>query len=311
MISALLSKTKRLVSALLIFISLPSCVEEFDFSYAFQRQLVLNCLLENSPKQSLSLSYNMRLGSNKEKEIPESVAVKLYKDSEFVGEFLHEQEDVWTLDYTPVSGAEYRIEVCDLSGKILLSATTEMPVEKPLVFGDYWNPREPVVYGRQTHPAGPVWIYVLCSDNGKLLVSPEIGTTHPYVDDFNSNGEIEYQKWQFGTSDHHSIVSVAGTCSLHYSYIRIRQTRDDAYTSGDNEAFFLYAKETGDWIVELSVSESYDRYLQSSFQKMKDVSKDDIVSRLQEDIVYSNISGGLGIFGAVAKTVFEVLNMYG
>ena len=51
----------------------------------------------------------------------------------------------------------------------------------------------------------------------------------------------------------------------------------------------------------MSISEEYDRYLKSSYQKMINYKTGAFYDFLEEDVIYSNINGGLGIFGACSE----------
>ena len=60
-------------------------------------------------------------------------------------------------------------------------------------------------------------------------------------------------------------------------------------------------------IVVRSVSPEYDSYLKSALEKMHaHISSEDPTSWLEEVDTYSNIEGGLGIFGAWADRVLYI-----
>ncbi len=286
----------RLAALLLAALPLASCVEDIDLSSRYERKVVVNCVLEDSDTQTLSLSYNSVVGSFSHDEITDA-DVTLSCDREEVGRFEHKSYMRWELAYTPEAGREYTLTV-RVPGHEDITASTVMP--RACGLSKIRNKGgQSIRFFSQRGVASPYWIFHLSQQTEEYDPAPkvsytdrlidDIGTDHPGVDDFNAFDEMMFA----GTG-------LVGTTRSHMAYLRI-------VPDGDMDSFKVEGQFTSTLVVFRFPSEEYDRYMRSSILKMMSHTDDTDPSRWFEEVsVYSNISGGLGIFGAVADTVIQI-----
>lgn len=286
----------RLAVLSLAALPLASCVEDIDLDREYERKVVVNCVLEDSDTQTLSLSYNSAVGSFSHEEITDA-EVMLSCDGVEVGRFVHKSYMRWELAYTPEAGREYTLTV-RVSGHEDITASTVMPRARGLSKIRNAGGRS-IRYFSQRGVASPYWIFHLSQQTEEYDPDPkvsytdrlidDIGTNHPDVDDFNAFDEMMFA----GTG-------LVGTTRSHMSYLRI-------VPNGDVGSFGVEGDFTGTLVVFRFPSVEYDRYMRSSILKMMSHTDETDPSRWFEEVsVYSNIPGGLGIFGAVADTMIQI-----
>lgn len=286
----------RLAALPLAILTLAACVENIDLRREYARKVVVNCVLEDTDTQTLSLSYNTEAGSFHYDEVTDA-EVSLSCDGEEVGRFEHKSYMRWELAYAPEAGREYTLTV-RVPGYEDITASTVMPRARGL--SKIRNEGDDLIrYFSQRGVASPYWIFHLSQQTQDYEPDPkvgvsdylreEIGTDHPGVDDFNA-----YDDMMFAGSE------LVGTTRSHMAYLRI-------VPDGDIGRFAVEGWFSGTLVVFRFPSEEYDKYLRSSILKMMSHIDDTDPSRWFEEVsVYSNVSGGLGIFGAFADTVIQI-----
>lgn len=310
-----------------LMILLPSCVREVDFSAAHQKKVVLHCIIHtyggydrpsypgfapdysvyamSSSTQRLYMYYN---APNGEKEYLPEAKARLWDDetNELLAEFTRVSEEEWKADYLP----PYKIideEVNEYS--IHLRLEVEIPGEETLVARSClerrintkaWEYHHAVQGGyyylqRDEFP-GPVWLLpeaveAIRTRNGLVTSNYEyvkhipissLQTNYIYADPFNFADE----RFLYGirvlpdnrVGDGH-ITMTMGTP---------QQERIDNFHS---RVYLTYTNLT-------YVSEEYDKYLKDAIvYRIRHDNVNDPLKHLYEDQVFTNIEGGIGVFG--------------
>ena len=267
---------RRTVFALLSCLLAVSCIENVDFGPELRRKLTVNCILSgNDSIQKLDLKYSGSVG-DMFYDAPEEADVRLYADGAEVGRFEKESFARWTLDLEPEAGTTYRLEV-KVPGEGEFSAETVMPAPAPVVKRGYSS--DQLKTYAQLHGAPPFWMFITRGNS----LERRIATNHPYVDGFNALDYIIFT--DFGGNGHYP---------EHLGYLRIGETDFE-----DEMQFYVEGFQNNVVLVARAVSPEYDRYLKSSLTKaMAYLDVNDPTRYLEENTVYCNIEGGLGIFGA-------------
>ncbi len=284
------------------FLPIVSCTEDIDFSSEFEDKVTVNLILENKETQELTLCHNTEPGYFRYEEITDA-DVRLFDGEMEVGRFTHERRITWKLDYRPRAGHRYRLSV-KVPGFEDISAETTMPnnvqikrVRNRLTTTDNHK------YFSQTEPAPPFWVFtmtrnefdvILTRDTVRIesgdLLDDHIGTNHFAVDNFNMGDELMFS--EFG---------MPGESFGHLGYLRIQETD---HSVDYPVTFFIEARMRNAIVVFRAASNEYDKYMKSSIIKANAyMAEDDPTAYFEENVVYSNIKGGLGIFAACSDTL--------
>lgn len=272
-----------------IVLILSSCVRDIDIEPGYKEKVVVNCLLYNDTVQKLSITKSVKITDSYTFLEIRDADITLYKENEVVGKFSRVGYDNWRIKYTPIAGSKYSLKVV-LSNGTTLTASTTMPARTQI------NPSSTPStyvskYFRQYSADWPLWIYALSTSQVNVLKpSPddglltEIGTNHPYVDNFTKIGSL-------------SAYVNESTTPAYKRYIRISEfaLNSDPYIEFCIQAGY---SNTG-FIMFRTASAEYDKYLKSSIEKIIMVqNEDDPVQWFDEESIYTNIVNGSGIFGA-------------
>lgn len=280
-----------------------SCVETIDFSKALERKLVVNCILTTGKEQTLRVSFNDEVGSYMF-VVPEDVDASLFCDGSEVGKFRKVAKgEEWKLEHEPVPGGKYRLSV-SVPGWDVVTAETTFPQSSPPVFR-YKSESNLQRSFIQTGETSSFWVFVMnqpVEEWNILMRNPHasekdhlcenIGTDYPGVDGFNALTEPVTVSY-----------GVEGKTIRHYIYLRMAPTVAQyplrfSLEWPDFEGSLVYFR---------SVSEEYDRYLKTSLQKVLAVqNEEDPTYWFDEGKVFSNVNGGLGIFGAYCDYVVQI-----
>ena len=323
MISKILN---RLSLVCLLSVVFCSCVREVSLDVDEQSQIVVECVLlweyvdwfvpvlyekqdtrslkdeileERNTRQVLRLSKTK--GASKLTYEPVTDARAILIDltaSAEIGEFERTEDDIWTLDYVPVLGHKYRLEV-SVPGYDLIYAEQTMPCHYD-EFGYVWD-----------NPSGPWWVYVLCIKDNEVTIVDEL-CTDLTADNFNLTGKVydsykSYVDFDYAYKHAPYFPHLDG-CAMHYRYLRFP---DEVSTN----AFFdlndylshisfndIYYKGATYIMVSSRVSEDYDRYLKEAFHYSYLYNESaDLSSIYVRDDMSTNIHGALGVFGAQAS----------
>ena len=292
--------------AVAAFWATAACIKDIDWETDYQKQPVVNCVLCPDEVQTLRLSYNNVAGSNIFRDFQpiEHATATLWCNGAAVGTFKDNRYGRYRLDYRPVPGAFYRLEV-RLEDGTELSAETSFPKTVSVNLDPDRKGDNFCRFFIQEDVRDPYWIFHLNRDEDILYFPPsvtgddhlvtKIGTDHPDRDDFNTTGPLMF-------SD--VMGSTKGKTLEHLAYLRIVPKSDKEPVSFCVEGLMNPMRVL---IVVRSVSPEYDSYLKSALEKMHaHISSEDPTSWLEEVDTYSNIEGGLGIFGAWADRVLYI-----
>lgn len=323
---------KRLivVCALSSMIALTGCVETIVMDPGEKDlPVMVNCLLTpDSNVQTLYLQYVK--GKSANEYIPITDA-KVYVTAVFVSRldtlhFHYVDENRWESEDDPskrISGGKHYKLTVEIPGQSAIQAETTSPIAyRPALRTDLHEVHSmdyhSMYYQIEQFPTdkshietSPVWVFA----KGKLKTFeqcdeyyPFIVTDHPYADDFNINGQ-KFSDLSFsGDFDghcmsiswpaFHNMRRMMPELPLHDEYVRIEHLDTNRFhiLAGPIE----YPKEGEphqDHFVFSFVSDEYDEYLRSVYVKNRKT-EHDITSIYSTESVYSNIEGGVGIFGS-------------
>ena len=338
---------KRVLLWVLSVVSLmhTSCVSDVILDVGEKPQVVVECVLTDDDAQELYLHLT-KSASKVEIEPVADAVVQLYDltESRLVGQFTkQEEDDKWVLDYSAVPTHRYRLEV-NVPGYVTIYAEDTMPdmdiraVWYSHFFSDYYSyeyhsynyvvflleslPNHTYISGMNYNP-----------DKEGYEVAEQICTDYPYVDNFNLTGGIYAPQidtvYRNGYVYYESLYPDLIGSSLHRRYLRIPQNSELKkkwlIVSGDFQGEYNYELTTQMSLVNdgklpgsgcrkgyvsfMGVSESYDKYLQEAlyFQQLQESS--DMTSIYIRDNIYTNIIGGLGIFGAMKEEKMQWSNV--
>ena len=294
---------RRMLTVLAVgFLPIASCTENIDFSSEFEDKVTVNLILENKETQELTLCHNTEPGYFRYEEITDA-DVRLFDGETEVGRFTHERRMTWKLNYKPVAGHSYRLLI-KVPGINEISAETIMPENVQMKrFRADQATTDNHKYFSQLEPAPPYWVFVMTRDEFDILLTKDtvriesgdhlddyIGSNHFAVDNFNMGDELMFS--EFG---------MPGESFCHLGYLRIKETDNNVNYP---VTFFIEARMRNAIVVFRVASTEYDKYMKSSLIKANAYqAEDDPTAYFEENVVYSNIKGGLGIFAACSDTL--------
>lgn len=98
-----------------------------------------------------------------------------------------------------------------------------------------------------------------------------------------------------------SEFGMPGESFCHLGYLRIKETDNNVNYP---VTFFIEARMRNAIVVFRAASIEYDKYMKSSLIKANAYKvEDDPTASFEENVIYSNINGGLGIFAACSDTL--------
>lgn len=285
--------------------------------------VMVNCVLEaGREKQTLYLQYVK--GKSRSEYIPVENATVRMETSEGM---IREIEFKYVGDSKYEAGPEIQIGqsvtydlFVEIPGRETITARTTVPANDC----PYWDEKyiedssdtyiDLFFQRKNIQPSSPVWIFAgkgRHSENEPAQDRyPYLVTDHPYADNFNNTGLLfsdlsidggpdpedtnEYVKYAWlGTMKMRQMMP---GLPLHDGFIRIDHL--------DNKQFHLLAgplKYEALWHYDFYfVSEEYDKYLRSVYILDKQLDNN-YSSVFSIDNIYTNIEGGVGIFGAVFR----------
>ena len=289
--------------------------------------VMVNCLLTpDSDVQTLYLQYVKGKSANDYIPITEA---KVYVKSFFFTEKFHfhyVDGNRWESDKKypiPIEGGtHYRLTV-EIPGREPIQAETTCPIAyRPAYFTDLREVHSmdyhSMYYQIEQFPTdkshiktSPVWVFA--KGIHKTLEScdkyyPYIVTDHPYADDFNINGhkfselsfEGDFDGYNMAISwpAFHNMRRMMPELPLHDQFVRIEHLDTSRFhmLAGPIE-YPKVGEPHQDHFVFSFVSDEYDEYLRSVYVKNRKLDHD-ITRIYSTEGVYSNIEGGVGIFGS-------------
>lgn len=325
---------------LLLPILISSCVRDTTMS-ADEKHIVVECILSCDVQQVLHLNFTVP-ESALISPVPEAKAVLTDQQTgKEIGQFVKGEKDLWTLDYAAEPLHKYRLDI-DVPGYEHVFAEQTMPeqvdVQGRYTEGGTWSSNldllkfgnegfKGTVFQAYSLPAH-TWICGLNTNKttGEVEIADEILTDFPYIDNFNLTGEV------FDPA-HETIGSYNYLNGLpkHRQYLRTTHQVAAAKKMGDqtsmeeiNSSTFIlhgsffedpalsyrYYYETrlavGN-VLFTATSEDYDKYLSESVHYQQLQESSDMTSIYIRDNIFSNINGGIGIFGARTECTCDCL----
>ena len=288
--------------------------------------VMVNCLLTPDSKvQTLYLQYVKGKSANDYIPITEA---KVYVSSFFFttttkNYFHYVDGNRWESESFPVEGGRrYRLTV-EIPGREPIQAETTCPIAyRPAYFTDLHEVHSmdyhSMYYQIEQFPTdkshiktSPVWVFA--KGIHKTLEScdeyyPYIVTDHPYADDFNINGhkfselsfEGDFDGYNLAISwpAFHNMRRMMPELPLHDQFVRIEHLDTNRFhmLAGPIE-YPKVGEPHQDHFVFSFVSDEYDEYLRSVYVKNRKLDHD-FTRIYSTEGVYSNIEGGVGIFGS-------------
>ena len=280
-------------------IFLISCVKDIPVRKNGEGKVVVNCLLNNAPVQYLKLTYNNNLqdGSILYDEVKEA-DIQLFENNNLIGSFIKEGYAKWKLAYLPQSNASYTLKI-HIPGYTEITAATIMPPAAAITHNGTAADGFTRLFTQQKADY-PCWMFGLTNNKTSQGYIPEppglneslqnlIGSNHPFADQFNQQGTM-------------ADINPQALMPAYKYYIRLLKNN-----MPDTINFQVqYPIGNRSYVVFRNASDVYDEYLKTSLVKMLiHQSEDDPIRWFDENIVYSNIKNGLGIFGAYYETYFQ------
>lgn len=297
-----------------LLLSTLSCVRDTDLDAGEPPKVVVECVLSDEPLQVLHLSYTKSVSHPAYPPVGNAEARLLDLSSgERIGNFTYNPaQGRWELPYSAVPGHSYRLEV-EVAGQELIHARQEMPLSTldyeyiSMFSGGGDLPKEYKSYDmtvfrfRTIDAPAYCWIYgqVYHADTGSYEHVGKICTDYAYADPFNITGESYVP-----VNDSYPFLE--GT-ALHRDYLRIPLEADKV---GQGDAIFSHFVVSGSFsnqagtdgenarVNVIFVSAQYDRFLRDALQYAAQQESSSLADIYLRDNLYSNINGGIGIFGA-------------
>ena len=327
---------------MLLVTALTSCVKDVILDAKEDPLLAVYCVLTQDSTQTLKLSWTKGPSEAEAPRIAEATALltDLTVNQE-AGRFIRISENDWQLEYAAIPTHSYRLEVT-VPGHAPVWAEQTMPDEVPLFTHSgnelvrdkaypwlnldaehytsfiSWVEGVSVVevsadgmfYGFSSPCA--IWItaYYLDAESGLYIPVKTLCTDNSYVDNSNLTGDFMAA---VGPPEHfNSPDLVSGIYRENYlmgypyhrDYLRFPKRDDQTYICYAIDGDFNGKNILDNILFFTSMSEDYDRYLCEAYMQCSAEQSSDISSIYLRDNIYTNILGGLGIFGAATSTYF-------
>lgn len=311
---------------------LASCTRVVDLTPEGPARVVVNCVLSEDSVQTLSLSLT-DIATPAELSALEKAEVYLMDESikKNAGQFIRENDE-WHLQYSAVTMHTYRLSI-HIPGREVVEAVTTMP-SAPSVscYQEYPGMRDGTFdamemgtrYSIKSLPDGPVWVMGMNynSATGKHEPAGLIATSLISADSFNVTSII-YQRDESWKPIPAGPGYVGGRPQQLYQYVDGQPCYQKLFrippivetgprTAHDPFGFFSVAgtfegdyyfmdkpSETQGYVLFVSVSEEYDRFLKDSLAAiLQQEASNDYAALFSRDNIYTNVVNGTGVFGA-------------
>lgn len=326
---------KRILSntiVLLLPLVLCACVKDIVMDAGENPQVVVECVLTDEPIQTLYLTYSKGASRETAPELPEATATLTdLSESKEIGRFKRTPDGSWTLEYTPVAQHRYRLDV-SVPGHDPIWAEQTMPDRPPVesykltIEGSYKIPGYEDAIGIlycSTFPCA-VWSFGLNYNpiTEELVPAEQLCTDYPYVDNSNLTGETYIHEQTFPVTDNQLLRTysvLSGIASVHRKYLRFpkRESPSQLYFVVEGLSGLNYYEDmsrdplpTECVLYFAALSDEYDRYLCEAIQYQQLQVSSDITAIYSRTNLYTNIHGGLGVFGAVTKMPIRWSGVY-
>ncbi|MBO0948828.1 DUF4249 domain-containing protein [Fibrella forsythiae] len=315
----------KLICWLLLVVSLVSCEKTLDIpGPAYEKQVVLTGLLQPDSLITISLTYTAPINTTTAFESIDNAQVTLFDDGKPIGTMAYRGAGRYRSDFRPSPGHTYKT-VANVPGYGQIDAEDKMPfgLNSRLIIDDKatgnpnGNPDFTVSF-QPKEAATAHWIafYVGridwalssgCPPNVNGVLPPGctfidqlhrrqnfILTNSGYVDRFNGTYDSSTGRYIYSGFVRLDPTAVVGRSieMIFSTYDQLAQVKDKPKGASN--------------IVDLFASgPNFDRYLKSVIKSAMNriTSGDDALNNPFAEVtpVYSNVNGGLGIFGAVNR----------
>ena len=322
-----------------------SCAKEIVMDAREEPVVAVECILSEQPIQTLRLSFTKGAAMDEAPTLTEADAVLIdLTEGKTVGSFKRQDDGTWALDYAAVPEHSYRLEV-DVPGYETVWAEQTMPTACLVIstFMNIFSSSTHVLslYGSCfffNFTTEIAWIRALNynPDTGTREYAEYICTDAPNVSDFNLAGATydppvsDTDVWGHKRTAY--LYPNLRGAPLHRRYLRIELPLK--FDSGGESAHAIHiaGSMTGKYyhkdnpfsqqpidrpprsdegiVVVSYVSRDYDRYLREAIYYKKISESTDLADMLLRENIFTNIHGGLGIFGAKTETVVEWVPAY-
>lgn len=317
-----------LIEALILVPILSFCTRITDLAPEGQAQVVVFCVLTDNATQSLALNLT-------DIATPEDIAalseatIILRDETEGTeaGRFIKGTGADWQLDYAAIPEHNYRLSITIPDRDEIYATTTVPPVSHiAFGFGHYYYGTSYEIFSL---PEGALWVMGISHAQGgkKHEAADKIATSLTMVDPFNvTDGFFHAANFFIGSEE--SVEFESGNeisfCPnvegqpLYETMFRIPPVWESCRESKEANGWFQVAgyfrtffdpyefernghvlDEANGYVLFISASEEYDRYLRDVIsKKMRLQSVADYASLFSRKNIYTNILNGIGIFGA-------------
>lgn len=327
--------SSRLASWALLIAILTGCVETIVMDPGEEDlPVMVNCLL--TPDSDVQMLYLQYVKGKSAMDYIPIIDAKVYVTAVFILQpdtlyFHHVDGNRWESEDDPMKrikgGRHYNLTV-EIPGRDIIQAETTSPIAyRPYPYSDlaeapsmddhtiYYQIR--LSSEKPLTRTSPVWVfakgkhktYELCDE-----YYPYIVTDHPYADDFNINGKKFSDLSLTGDFDGHCMAiswpafhnmrRMMPELPLHDEFVRIEHLDTNRFhiLAGPIE-YPMEGEPHQDHLVFSFVSDEYDEYLRNVYIKNRKT-EHDITSIYSTESVFSNIEGGVGIFGS--ETTYRI-----
>ena len=335
--------TRLIITGLLCSAALCSCVRDVTLDAMDKPTVAVECVLTNSSPQTLRLAFTKGASQTEASPLVSAEASLIdLSEGQSIGVFQRGEDGVWTLDYAAVPEHNYRLEI-DVPDYELIWAEQTMPTLAELscfshIFSYYdsggtSNPTYSKFCGTVFYASSLpnyTWIYGMNynEETKSFEIADEICTDYEYVDNFNLTGNLYTPEsgltYNLGFEcDGELYPSLAGK-SIHRRFLRLEKQASyewfeiEFVISGNFKGNYYYyldkakreRSETEGYLESISVTDDYDRYLREAIAYQLKQESTDLTTIYQRENIFTNINGGVGIFGAQIKTVLQWLRAF-
>lgn len=288
----------KIALLLMVFLTLIGCIRNVDIPYPdYKPQNVLIGTLELNKPISIRLGNTLPVTSSDTVYPPITNAkVLCYEDGILLGELLHQNEGIYTLEKKPKSKSIYKIQASINSKLITAIDTMPSPIDfdveltKDNTKNVNYNPDLKIEINREKKSYS--WFSITYYRvSPPIIVRPQpFFSESIYLDLFNSSKSSNGK-------------------TLHGFNIRVNPDYIGKLTI-EGVPGNQFAKDSSLYVQFLDVSYNYDRYLKTAilaWQNRVSNNEGGLNNPFYEPVtIYSNVTGGIGILGSVQTRLVAV-----
>ena len=314
---------KRFIYAIIIFAGFIACQVDYEMPESFIDEpdyIVVNSLL--TPSKPVKIDFYQTMKTDIGYSFSPLVDVHvLLKENDIVLYDAVCKDSVLEIPYYPKTKHNYYLEA-SVNGKTI-KASTSIPVPATCKTINYFYysyfhilPEDDAMlissFKIDTDAQASLWITAYdIFETGDKGQCDEIYTSHPLIDKFNRENSQRLFNPQVGSYFHKAFMRVKNTNLPHLDSLFFLPIRTNLVDIG--ELNYNKAKSVKCQIKLIMASKEYDQYCKSLFEQKSMIIYDyDILPVFyQPKQVFSNISGGLGIFAGMSETDYFIDIRYG